>query len=115
MRNIVHRTGAPQGEHAFPGHRWWQNGSDRGIACGALESRSIKNLVSVIKTQCAEEAILCPRHLVGTTREGSNALSLDHTAPLPLQVLIFLHKHDDLRVWLLDNDGKPPLDLIVLE
>jgi len=29
---IVRRTGAPQGEHAFLGHPWWQNGSDQGIA-----------------------------------------------------------------------------------
>jgi len=69
----------------------------------------------VIKAQRAEEAIRCPRYLIGTTREGSNALSLDPTAPLPLQDLIFLHKDDDLRAWLLPNDGKHPLDLIVLE
>ena len=69
----------------------------------------------MIKVQRAEEAILCPRYLIGATREGSNTLSLDPTAPLPLRDLIFLHKDDDLRAWFLPNDGKHPLDLIVLE
>jgi len=112
---IVSRTGRPQGEHAFLGHPWWQNGSDRGIACGVLASPSIKNLLGVIKAQGAEEPNLCPRHLIGATREVSNALSLDPTAALPLQDLIFLHKDDDLRAWLLANDGKHPLDLMGLE
>jgi len=69
----------------------------------------------VIKAQRAEEAILCTRYLIGATREGSNALSLDPTAPLPLGDLFFLHKDDDLRVWFLANDGKHPVDLMVLE
>jgi len=69
----------------------------------------------VIRAQRAEEAILCPRYLIGATREGSNALSLDPTAPLPLRDRIFLNKDDDLRAWLLANDGKHPLDLMVLE
>jgi len=113
--HIVRRTGAPQGEHAFLGHPWWQNGSDRGIAWGVLESPSIKNLLGVIKAHRTVEAILCPRYLIGATRQGSNALSLDPTAPLPLRDLIFLHKDDYLRAWLLANDGKQPLDLMVLE
>jgi len=113
--HIVRRTGAPQGEHAFLGPPWWQNGSDRGISWGVLESPSIKNLLGVIKAQRAEVAILCPRYLIGATGEGSNALSLDPTAPLPLRDLIFLHKDDDLQAWLLANDGKHPLDLMVLE
>ena len=69
----------------------------------------------MIKTQRAEQAILCPLHPNGATREGCNALSLDPAAPLPLRDLIFLHKDDDLRVWLLANDGKHSLDLMVLE
>jgi len=113
--HIVRRTGAPQGEHAFLGHPWWQNGSDRGIAWGVLESPSIKSLLGVINAQRAEEAILCPQYLIGATRAGSNALCLDPTARLPLPDLIFLHKDDDLRAWLLPNDGKHPLDLMVLE
>jgi len=85
------------------------------MACGVLESPSIKTLLGVIKAQRAERAILCPRYLIGATREDSNALSLDSTAPLPLRELIFGHKEDDLRVWLLANDGKHPVDLLVLE
>ena len=103
--HIVCQTGAPQGEHAFLGHPWCQNGSDRGIAWGVLVSPSIKNLLGVIKAQRAEEAILSPRYLISATREGSNALSRDPTAPLPFRDLIFLHKDDDLRAWLLANDG----------
>jgi len=53
--------------------------------------------------------------LCHTTREGSNALSLDPTVPLPLQDLIFLHKDDALLAWHLANDGKHPVDLMVLE
>jgi len=94
---MVRRTGAPQAEHPFLGHPGWQNGSHRGIACGVLESPSIKSLLGVIKAQGAEKAILCPQYLIGATREGSNALSLDPAAPLPLRDLIFLHKDDDLR------------------
>jgi len=75
----------------------------------------IKTQQEVIKAQHAEEAILCPRYLIGATRESSNALSQDPTAPLSLRHLIFLHKDDDLRVWLLANDGKRPLNHIVLE
>jgi len=111
---IVRRTGAPQCDHAFLGHPWWQNGSDRGIAWGVLESPSIKNLLGVIKAQAAKQVILCPGYLIGATREGSNALSLDPTAPLPLRDLVFFLKDSNLRAWLLANDGKHPLDLMVL-
>jgi len=113
--HIIRATGAPQGENVFLGHPWWQNGSDLGIAWGVLESPSIKNLLGVIMAHRAEEAILCPRYLIGATRACSNAPSLDPTAPLPLRDLIFLHKDDELRAWLLANCGKHPLDLMVLE
>jgi len=113
--HIVSRTGAPQGEPPFHGHPWWQNGSNRGIGCGVLESPSIKDLLGGIKAQRAEKAILCCRYHIGATRECSNAVSLDPKAPLPLRDLIFLHKDDDLREWLLANDGKHPPDLMVLE
>jgi len=69
----------------------------------------------VIKAQRAKVAILCPQYLIGANREDSKALSLDPTAPLPLRDLIFLHKDEDLQAWLLANDGKHPLDLMVLE
>ena len=112
--HFVRRTGAPQGEHVFLGYPWWQNGS-RGIAWGVLESPSMKILHGVRKAQRAEEEILCLRYLMGATREGSNPLSVDASAPLPLRDLIFFHKDTDLRAWLLANDGKHPLDLMVLE
>jgi len=35
--------------------------------------------------------------------------------PLPLLELIFLYTDDDIRVWLLANPDKDPLDLLVLE
>ena len=92
-----------------------QNGSDRGIAWGVLKSPSIITLLGVIKAQRAEVAILCPRYRISATREVSNALSLDPTAPLPLRDLIFFHKDDDLQAWLLANNGKHPLDGMVLE
>ena len=113
--HIVRRTGDPQGAPAFLGHPWWQNGSDRGIAWGVLESPRIQNVLGVIKGQHAEEAILCPRYLISATREGSHTLSVHPRGPLPLRALIFLHKDDDLRAWLLANDGQHPLDLMVME
>ena len=112
---IVRRTGAPQGEHAFLGHPWCQNDSNQGIALGVLEWLSLKNLLGLIKAQRAAEVIDYPLYLIGATREGSNALSVDPRAPLPLQDLIFLNKDNELGAWLLANDSKHPLDLIVLE
>ena len=86
-----------------------------GNGLGSPKSPSIKNLLGVIKAQRAEEAILCPGYLLGTSHEGSNALSVDPTVPLPLKDLIFLHADDDLGAWLLANNGKHQLDLMVLE
>ena len=111
--HIVRQTGAPPGEHAFLGHRWWQNDCDGGIARGVLESSSIITLLGVLKAQRADVSILCTQYLIGATRAGSNALSLYPIAPLPRRHLIFLHKDDDLRAWLLAKDGKHPLDLMV--
>jgi len=65
--------------------------------------------------QRPEEAILCPGYLIGTSHEGSNALSVDPTAPLPLKDLTFVHEDDDLWAWLLANNGKHQVDLMVLE
>jgi len=86
-----------------------------GISPGVLESPSIQNVLGVIKGQHAEEAILCPRYRISATREGSHTLSVHPRAPLPLQALISPHKDNDLRAWLLANDGLHPLDLMVLE
>jgi len=69
----------------------------------------------MITTQLTQEVIRYPRYLNGATREGSKALSLDSTAPLPLRDLMFLNKDDEVQGWLLGNDGKHPLNLMVQE
>jgi len=69
----------------------------------------------MIKGQPAEEAIRCPRYLIGTTHKGRNTLSLDPTALLPLQDLIYPNKDDHFQVYLFSNYGKHPLDLMVWE
>ena len=80
-----------------------------------VEWPSIKNLLGVIKAQRVAEAILYPQYLIGNTREGSDAVRQDPTAPLPLRDRIFLNKDDDLRAWLVANNGKHPLNLMVLQ
>jgi hypothetical protein len=62
-----------------------------------------------------EEEIRCPRYLIGATGEGAARLSRAPEEPLPLRQLIFLYRDDDIRAWLLANNGKDPLDLMVLE
>jgi len=91
--------------------QWLRSGNSLGSPRVAKHKKSAQR----DKGATPGEVILCPRYLIGATREGSNALSLDPTAPLPLRDLIFLHKDHDLRAWLLANDGKHPLDLMVLE
>jgi len=113
--HIVCRTGARQGEHLFLGYPRWQNDSDRGIAWGVLQSPSLKYLLGVINAQRPKEASGYPRYVTRATGEGSNGLSLDPRAPHTLRDLIFLKKDDDLWAWLLANDGKHPLDLMVLD
>jgi len=56
-----------------------------------------------------------PRYLIGATGQGASALRGRQSDPLPLSELIFLYPDDDIRVWLLANPGKDPLDLWVLE
>ena len=62
-----------------------------------------------------EQAIETLRYLLGATGHGCCALRLSPAAPLPLRDLIFLNEDDDIRAWLLANDGRHPLDLMVLE
>ena len=52
---------------------------------------------------------------MGATGLGASALRGQPSEPLPLSELIFLYNDDDIRVWLLANTGKEPLDLLVLE
>ena len=72
-------------------------------------------LLGVVKAQHVEQGVETPRYLISTTGDGSCTLRLKPAAPPPLQVLIFLNEGDDIRAWLLVNDGRHPLDLMILE
>jgi hypothetical protein len=76
---------------------------------------SIQSMLGVVKRQRVEGAIRCPRYLLGATGEGARLLRRAPSDPLPLRELIFLREDEDIRAWLLANDGKHPLDLMVLE
>ena len=69
----------------------------------------------MLKHQHVEDPIQYPRYLIGATGLGASALRGQPSEPLPLSELIFLYNDDDIRVWLLTNPGKDPLDLLVLE
>jgi hypothetical protein len=94
---------------------WHATDSGEGIAWGVLASPSIRTLLRLVKEQQVEDAIGYPRYLIGATGLGSNALRHERGDPLPLSELIFLHEDADIRTWLLANQGKAPLDLLVLE
>jgi len=111
----VRRTGAPAAQHPFLGHPWCVRDSDRGIAWGVLATPSIRDLLRVVRGQDVEEEINCPRYLIGATGEGATRLRQDPEDPLPLRQLIFLNRDDDIRAWLLANNGHDPLDLLVIE
>ena len=113
--HIVRRTGAPAAQHPFLGHPWCLRDSDRGIAWGVLATPSIRDLLRVVRGQDVEEEINSPRYLIGATGEGATRLRQDPEEPLPLRQLIFLNRDDDIRAWLLANNGHDPLDLLVLE
>ena len=74
----------------------------------------MQKLLGVIKTQHLEQAIETPQYLIGVTGDGSCTLRLLPAAPLPLRDVIFLNEDDNIRAWLLANDGRHPLDLMVL-
>jgi len=113
--HIVRRTGPPGADDPFLGHPWCVRDSDQGIACGVLATPSIRHLLRVVRGQDVEEEINCPRYLIGVTGEGDTKLRLDPEDPLPLRQLIFLNRDNDIRAWLLANNGHDPLDLMVLE
>jgi len=113
--HIFRRTGAPAAQHPFFGHPWCVRDSDRGIAWGVLATPSIRDLLRVVRGQDFEEEINCPRYLIGATGEGATKLPQDPEDPLPMRQLIFLNRDDDIRAWLLANNGHDPLDLMVLE
>jgi len=113
--HIVRRTGALAAQHLFLGHPWCLRDSDRGIAWGVLATPSIRDLLRVVRGHDVEEEINSPRYLIGAMGEGATRLGQDPEEPLPLRQLIFLNRDDDLRAWLLANNGHDPLDLLVLE
>jgi len=113
--HIVRPTGAPAAQHPFLGHPWCLRDSDRGIAWGGLATPSIRDLLRVVRGQDVEEEINNPRYLISATGEGATRLRQDPEEPLPLRQLIFLNRDDDIRAWLLANNGHDPLDLLVLE
>ena len=113
--HIVRRTGAPAAQHRFLGHPWCLRDSDRGIAWGVLATPSIRDLLRVVRGQDVEEEINNPRYLISATGEGATRLRQDPEEPLPLRQLIFLNRDDDIRAWLLANNGHDPLALLVLE
>jgi len=69
----------------------------------------------MLKRQHVEDPFQYPRYLIGAPGQGASALHRRPSDPLPLSELIFLNTDDDIRVWLLANPGKDPLDLLVLE
>ena len=107
--------GAPEVGHPFLSHSWSAKDSDRGIAWGVMASPSMQKLLGVVKSQRVEQAIETPRYLIGATGDGSCPLRPSPAAPLPLRDLIFLNEDNVIRAWLLANDGRHPLDLMVLE
>jgi len=109
--HILRRTGAPAAQHPFLGHPWCVRDLDPGIASAVLATPTIRDLLRGVKGQDVEEEINCPRYLIGATGESATKLRQD----LPLRQLIFLNRDDDIRAWLLANNGHDPLDLMVLE
>jgi len=113
--HIVRRKGAPAAQHQFLSHPWCLRDSDWGIAWGVLATPSIRDLLRVVKGQDVEEGINSPLYLIGATGEGATRLRHDPEEPLPLRQLIFLNSDDDIRAWLLANNGHDPLDVLVVE
>jgi len=101
--------------YPFLGHPWCERDSDCGIAWGVLATPSITHLLRVVTEQDVEDEIRCPRYLMGATGEGAARLCQDPEDPLPLRLLIFLNRDDDISVWFVTNSSQDPLDLMVIE
>jgi len=101
--------------HPFLQNPWYDEDSGGGIAWGVLASRNLQSLLSVLRRQHMEDPIQYPRYLIGAMGQGASAIRRGPSDPLPLSGLIFLYTDDNIRVWLLANPGKDPLDLLVLE
>jgi len=113
--HIVRRTGATKAGHPLLHYAWYDEDSGGGIAWGVLASPNLQSLLGVLKRQHVEDPIHYHRHLIGATGQGASALRGRPSDPLPLSELISLYTDDDIRVWLLANPSKDPLDLLVLE
>ena len=113
--DIIQRTGAPKARHPFLHYPWYDEDSGGGIACGVLAWPNLQSILGVLKRQHVEDPIQYARYLLGATGQGANPVRRRPPAPLPLLELIFLDTEDDIRVWLLANPGKDPLDLLMLE
>jgi len=94
---------------------WYDEDSGGGIAWGVLASPNLQSLLGVGKGQHVEDSVQYPRYLIRATVQGGSALRRRPSDPLPLSHLRFLYKHNDIRVCLLANPGKDPLDLLLLE
>ena len=75
----------------------------------------MQKLLGVIKAQRVEQRIENSRYLTGASGDGSCSLRLSPATPLPPRDLIFLNEDNNIHAWLLANDGRHPLDLMVLE
>jgi len=62
-----------------------------------------------------EEEIQCRCNLISATGKVSARLDQNPEDPLPLRVLIFLNRNDDIPGWFLVNNGHDPVDLMILE
>jgi len=109
--HIIRRTGATKAGHPFLHYPLYVEHSGGGIAWGVLASPNLQSLLGLLKQQYVEDPIQYPRYLFGATGQGASALRWRPSDPLPLSELIFLYTDDDIRVRLLANPGKDPLDL----
>ena len=113
--HIVRRTGARAAQHPFLAYPSCLRDSDRGIAWGVVATPSIRDLLRVIRGQDIEDEINSPWYLIRMTSKSATRLRQDPEELLPLCQLIFLNRDEDIRAWLLANNGHDPLDLLVLE
>jgi len=101
--------------HPFLHYPWYDEDSGGGIAWGVLASPNLQSLLGVLKQQHVEDPFQYPRYLFGAKRQGACAIRRGPSESLHLLELIFLYTDNDIRVWLLANSGKDPLDLLVRE
>jgi len=109
------RTGATKAGHPFLHYPWYDEHLGGGTALGVLGSPNLQSVLGVLKRQHVEDPIQYPRYLIGASGQRASPLRRRPSDPVPHSELIFLYTDDAIRVWLLANPGKDPLDLLVLE